>query len=91
MKFVKLSIVALSMSLFVVSCGSGSGDAPKVDSSASSSATTTTTTTPPPAAPVDTMNAGAAKPADTAKPAAAPASTTETKTTTKTTEKTKTK
>ena len=48
MKLVKLSIFALTMGLFVASCGNG-GEAAKT------AATT---------APVDTMNAGAAKPAE---------------------------
>ena len=98
MKFVKFSVLALSLGIFVASCGNGSGDAAKTDSTSSSA--TTTSATPPPAAPADTMTAAPAKPADTtaAAPAAAPAAdkkmdskTTETKTTTKTTEKTKTK
>ena len=68
MKLVKLSVFALSMGLLVASCGNGKSEASKTDTTTT---TTTTTTAPAPeaapatTAPVDTMNAGAAKPAET--------------------------
>jgi hypothetical protein len=85
MKLVKLSVVALSLGLFVASCGNG-GDAAKtnVDSmNAATSTSMTTTTAPATPAPADTIAAGAAKP-DSA--AAAAASKTTTTTETKSTE-----
>ena len=66
MKFVKLSIVALCLGVFVTSCGDSK---PATDASATTT-TMATTETVAPAAPAkpDTMNAGAAKPAaDTTK------------------------
>jgi len=63
MKFAKLSVIALSMGLFLTSCGNGSTEAAKTDSTTTT--TSTVTATPPPATP-DTMAAGAAKP-DTTK------------------------
>ena len=74
MKFAKLSIVALSLGVFVASCGNG-GDAAKAAADSAANAATATPVAAPPVAtppPADTLNAGAAKPADTAK-AAAPA------------------
>ncbi len=69
MKFVKLSMLALTMSLFVVSCGGGEGEKPAADTVAAAPATPAAEPTPAPAAPADST----AKPAtDTAK-AAAPA------------------
>lgn len=64
MKFVKLSIIAITLGLFVTSCGSGSGETTKTDS-------TSATTAAPVEAPAkpDTLNAAPAKPADTTKPA----------------------
>ncbi len=70
MKFVKLSVLALSMGLFVASCGNGGGEAPKTDSAATA-APAPAPAPAPAAAPADTMNAGAAKPADTSKMAPA--------------------
>ena len=74
MKLVKLSMLALTMSLFVVSCGGGEGEKPAADTVA---ATPAAEPTPAPApAPADTT----AKPAtDTAKAAPAAAPATETK------------
>jgi multisubunit Na+/H+ antiporter MnhC subunit len=69
MKFVKLSIVALSLGLFVTSCGSSET---KTETPATTEATTTeAVAAPAPAATPDTMTAAPAKP-DTAK-ATAPA------------------
>ena len=57
MKFVKLSIVALSMGLFVASCGDTNNDTETTDSTAMM------TTTPEPIAPA--MDTTTAMPADT--------------------------
>ena len=64
MKLVKLSIVAITLGLFVTSCGSGNAEAPKTDSASA----TTAAQVAAPAKP-DTLNAAPAKPADTTKPA----------------------
>ena len=75
MKLVKLSMLALTMSLFVVSCGGGEGEKPAADTVAAAPATPTAEPTPAPT-PADTT----AKPAtDTAKAAPAAAPATETK------------
>ncbi len=66
MKLVKLSVFALTMGLFLASCGNG-GEAAKT---ATDSAAAAPAPAPEAPKPVDTMNAGAAKPADAA---AAPA------------------
>lgn len=74
MKFVKLSVLALSLGLFVASCGNKTeGEAtPATDSSAMAPATEAAA--PAPAAAPDSMNAGPAKDsAAAAAPAAAPA------------------
>ncbi len=71
MKFVKFSVFALTMGLFVASCGGG-GETKTTDSTASATTTTMQAAPAPAPATADTMTAGAAKPADTAKPAAAP-------------------
>jgi len=34
MKFVKLSVLALSLGMFIASCGNGSSEAPKTDTTA---------------------------------------------------------
>ena len=71
MKFLKLSILALSLGIFMASCGGGETTTTE---EASATTTTVTETAPPPAAPADTAVAGPAKPADSAAaPAAAPA------------------
>jgi len=58
MKFVKLSVLALSLGLFVASCGGNNAETPKTDSVAApvqaeattpAQPTTTDTTTAPPA------------------------------------------
>lgn len=72
MKFVKLSVLALSMGLFVASCGNGSTEAPKTDSAAM--AAPAPEAAPAPAATADTAkkdSAAMAAPATTA-PAAEP-------------------
>ncbi len=61
MKFVKLSIVALTLGVFVTSCGGGEGTKPATDSAAAATTATTTTTTTAPAPAVDTQKAGPAK------------------------------
>ena len=66
MKFVKLSVLALSMGLFVASCGNGAGEAAKTDTVAAAPAPAAEPT--PAAAPVDTAKHDTAA----AAPAAAP-------------------
>jgi len=68
MKLVKLSIIALSLGLFVTSCGGGSGETKTPDSTATQTAPPAT---PPPAATPapDTTKAAAAPAADTTKKA----------------------
>jgi len=68
MKFVKLSVFALTMSLFAASCGSGNAETPKTDSAATAAPAPAPT---PALAPADTMTAAPAKPDSAA--AAAPA------------------
>ncbi len=59
MKFVKLSVLALSLGMFIASCGNGSSEAPKTD-----------TTAAQPAAPAPAMDTTKAAPAmDTTKKA----------------------
>ena len=65
MKFVKLSIFALTMGLFVASCGNGNGDAAHTDSAATAPAVTEPAPAAAPAV-TDTPTAPAATPADTA-------------------------
>lgn len=66
MKFVKLSVLALSMGLFVASCGNGSGEAAKTDTAAKAAEAPKAAEPAPAAAPAaDTTKAAA--------PAAAPA------------------
>ena len=72
MKLVKLSVFALTMGLFVASCGNG-GDAAKSATDSAAAAATAAPATPAPApATTETMTAGPAKPdsAATAAPAA---------------------
>ena len=63
MKFVKLSIVALTLGVFVTSCGGGEGTKPNADSAANAATAAPAAPTTPTAAPapVDTMKAGPAK------------------------------
>lgn len=63
MKFVKLSVLALSMGLFAASCGNSSSESTKTNDTTAVMATTAPATPPPAASPAtaDTM----AKPADT--------------------------
>lgn len=71
MKFVKFSVLALSLGLFVASCGNGGGEAAHTDSAATAAPAEAAPATPAPA-----TTDSAAKPADsaaTAAPATAPA------------------
>jgi len=69
MKFVKLSIFALSMGLFVASCGDSAND------ESTETVDSTTMMAPEPAAPAP-MDTTTAMPADTSAAAATPADTT---------------
>ena len=75
MKFVKLSIFALTMGLFIASCGNGENkEAAKTDTAATAPAPEATPAAAPAATPADTTTAAAATPAaDTAKKAEAAA------------------
>lgn len=63
MKFVKLSIIALSLGLFVASCGSGNGENKPTDSTAATTAPAhVDTTTAPPAKPADSTTTASPAP-----------------------------
>jgi hypothetical protein len=77
MKFVKISIVALSMGLFLASCGGGESAAPAVDSTATPAVETPVAPpaeTPAPAV-GDSTGAATTTPATTAPATEAPAAT----------------